>query len=85
MITQASDTSPKIADIQISLLRKSSIARRISVLRSLSQTVILLSRRAIIRANPRLSDQEMRYKIVAHHYGRDLADRLRRYLNKRAL
>ena len=75
---QPLDTNPKMEAIQISLIRKSSIARRISRLRSLSQTVIQLSQRAIMRANPGLSEQELEYKFVAYHYGKELADRLKR-------
>jgi len=84
MITQLSDTDKRVEDLQISLIRKSRIAKRISILRSLSKTVILLSQRAISRANPGLSDQEMyqemRCKLVAYHYGEELADRFRNYL-----
>ena len=76
-----SDTNPKIEEIQISLIRKSSVAKRILLLRSLSQPAIQLSRRAIMRANPDLSEQELKYKIVEHHYGSQLAERLRRYSN----
>jgi len=80
-MSQLSDTNPKIEEIQISLIRKSSVAKRIRLLRSLSQTAIQLSRRAITRANPELSEQELKYKIVEHHYGNELAERLRRYSN----
>ena len=83
MIAKYSDTKPEIEDIQISLIRKSSIAKRISALRSLSQTVVLLSRRAIMRANPDLNERELKSKIVEYQYGRELADRLRRYLKER--
>ena len=83
MLTQSLDTNPKMEAIQIALIRKSSIARRISRLRSLSQTVIQLSQRAIMRANPELSEQELEYKFVTYHYGNELADRLRRHLSKR--
>ena len=83
MIAKYSDTKPEVEDIQISLIRKSSIAKRISALRSLSQTVVLLSRRAIMRANPDLNERELKSKIIEYHYGRELADRLRRYLKER--
>jgi len=79
---QSSDTHPKIEEIQISLIRQSGIAERISRLRSLSQTVIQLSRRAVLRVNPELSEQELKCKFVAYHYGDDLANRLHKYLNR---
>ncbi len=52
MKTQSIDTHPEIEKVQISLIRKASIAKRLSTIQSLSQSVILLSRRAIKRANP---------------------------------
>jgi hypothetical protein len=39
-----------------------------------------LSRRAISRANPQLSEQELYLVIVAHNYGSDIADRLGNYI-----
>jgi len=77
------DTHPKIREKHISLIRQLSVAERISRLRSFSETIIQLSRRAIRRVNPSLSKEELRCKIVAHHYGNDLADRLHKYLNRR--
>ncbi len=73
------DTTPEIEKIQISLIQNTSIAKRISLLRSISQTAIMLSRRAIMRANPELSGAALKCKIVEHHYGRDLSERFRRY------
>ena len=78
------DTNPEIEKIQISLIRKTSIAKRISLLRSISQTAIMLSRRAIMRANPELSEQALKYKIVEHHYGSDLSERFRRYSDSKS-
>ena len=66
-----------------SLIRKSSISNRISRLRSFSQTIIQLSRRAIMRANPGLSENELQCKFVAYHYGNVIADRLKKYINSR--
>jgi hypothetical protein len=83
MITRLSDTDPEIEKIQISLIRKSSTSERISRLRSLSQTVIWLSRRAIKRANQGLSERELQCKFVAYYYGDEMADRLKKYLTNR--
>jgi len=85
MVTQSSDTHPKAERFQIGLIRRASIAERISRTRSLSQTVIRLSRRAILRANPKLTEEEVNLMFVAHHYGDDLADRLREYLKQKVL
>ena len=80
MITQSPDTAPQAEKVQIELIRKSSVSKRISRVRSLSQTVMYLSRRAIQRANPSLSEREVDLAFVEHHYGKDLAERLRLYI-----
>jgi hypothetical protein len=77
------DTSPQLEQVQISLLRRASVARRIASARSLSETVIDLSRRGIRRANPGLGGKELACMIVAHHYGPALGARLRTCLDSR--
>ena len=49
----------------------------------LTATTITLARRAIARANPGLSPQEVDLKFVELHYGKELASRVRRYLEER--
>lgn len=85
MENQLSDTQTKAEEFQISLIRRASVAERLSRTRSLSGTVIQLSRRAILRANPKLSERERNFVFVAHHYGAELAARLREYMNRKAL
>jgi hypothetical protein len=76
MRTQSPDTNPEVEEIQIGLIRESSVAKRISRVRSLSQTAVYLSRRAIQRANPTLSEREVDLAFAANHYGKNLAERL---------
>jgi len=83
MLAQAKDTHPKAEEIQIMLLRQASIAKRVAVMRSLSRTTIQLSRRAIHRANPKYTQLEVNLAFVAYHYGEEMAQRLRRYLERR--
>ncbi len=82
MKTQSIDTHPKAEEMQIQLLRQATVARRLAVMHSLSQTTIQLSRRAIRRANPTYSQLDVNLAFVAHHYGEDLANRLRHYLKQ---
>ena len=82
MITQSLDTSCQAEKVQIALIRKASVAQRISMVRSLSQTTMYLSRRAIQRVNPSLSEQEVSLVFVANHYGEKLAERLRLYMRR---
>jgi len=85
MISQSPDTAPQAEKVQIELIRKASVSRRISKVRSLSQTVMYLSRRAIKRANPFLSEREVDLAFVANHYGQDLAERFRLYTEHKQL
>ena len=85
MITQSPDTHPRMEELQVSLIRSASTARRISSVRSLSESAIRLSRRAIKRANPDLSEKELNLKFVSYHYGENLADLLHEYMEKRSL
>ena len=85
MITQSSDTDPRAERVQIELIRAASASRRFSMVRSLSQTVMTLSRRAIQRANPSWTEREVDLAFVAYHYGEDLAERLGEYLKRKQL
>jgi hypothetical protein len=82
MKNQLSDTNPEIEKIQISLIRELKIFDRISLLNSLSQTVINLSRKAIARANPGLNEKDLNYKFVKYHYGEDIAERLKAHMTE---
>lgn len=85
MITQSPDTHPEAEKVQISLLQKLTPAQKISRVRSLSQSTILLSRRAITRANPDLDEKELNLTIITYHYGEKLANSLREFMDSRAL
>ena len=85
MITQSLDTHPKIEELQIALIRSSSIAKRISIVCSLSESTIQLSRRAIMRANPHVDKKELDLKFISYHYGEKLAGLLREYLKTKSL
>ena len=80
MITQSPDTAFQAERVQIELIRKSSVSKRVSKIRSLSQTTMYLSHRAIQRTNPFLSERELDLAFVANHYGEKLAERLRLYI-----
>lgn len=85
MISQSPDTTPQAEKVQIELIRKASVSRRVSRVRSLSQTTMYLSRRAIRRTNPFLSEREVDLAFVANHYGENLAERLRLYMGHKQL
>lgn len=76
MLTQLSDTHPKVENVQIQLLHKAGLVKRISLLRSLSHTVVCLARNAISRVNHTLSEQEINLIFIANNYGNDIARKL---------
>ncbi len=78
-----SDTSPEAEKVLIELARRATPAENIARVRSLSATVIELSRRAIGQAHPGWTAREVDLKFVELHYGRKLADELREYLKDR--
>lgn len=80
MKTQSTDTRPEAEDILITLLKKASVAKKFSRVRSLSETTLKLSRRAIARANQNLSEEQIDILFVAHHYGNQIAQNLKKYL-----
>ncbi|MCP4679801.1 MAG: hypothetical protein GY854_30780 [Deltaproteobacteria bacterium] len=83
MSTSHTDTHPTAEKVQIDLLRQASPRRRVALVRSLSRTVIELSRRAIRRANPDASEDEVLLIFVSLHYGEDLAAAVRHDLERR--
>ena len=83
MISQSPDTAPKAEKVQIDLIRQADVSRRISKVRSLSQTIIYLSRRSIQRTNPFLSEREVNIASVANQYGEKLAEQLRLYMESK--
>ena len=77
MRTQSPDTSPEAERVQIELLRKAGEARRFALARSMSNTVIQLSRRAIKERFPEMNEEEVGLYFVELNYGKELADRMR--------
>lgn len=71
--------------VQLELLREAGTARRAALARSLSESVITLARAAIARRSPGQSELEVNLRFVDLHYGRELGERVRRYLERRAL
>ena len=82
MKTRSRDTHPDIERVQIDLLRKAGIARRATLMRSISGTVMSLARRAIREANPDASEEELAIIFAEVHYGPELASGLREHFSK---
>ena len=76
-------TDDRAAQKQIELLRAADPARRLARARSLTASVIGLSRQAIRNRHPGASEREVMLRFVEVHYGKYLADEVHRYLVKR--
>lgn len=74
------DTDPRVARVQIELLRRAGPTRRLGSARALSTFVIGLARRALARRHPELSAEELGLRFVALHYGEELAARVQQHL-----
>ena len=81
--TLSRDTHPAAEAVQIRLFREASPARRFEIMRALSTYVVRLARAGIRRANPDLTERELQLLFVEVHYGRELAERLREFLDQR--
>jgi len=74
------DTQPEAEAFQIALFRRASVAKRIRLLRSLSQTTIQLSRRALAETQAVTDRRELQLAFITLNYGAALADRLKDHL-----
>lgn len=79
-----SDTDREAEKEQVRLMRTLGNKGRFKLAASLSATTRMLARRAIRRVNPALSEEEIDILFVRYHYGAELADRLRDFLESRA-
>ena len=83
MRTQSADTDVKTEAALTAMLRKAKPSRKFAQVRSLSLTTLSLSRRAIHRKNKHLQENELLGLFVHYQYGKELADRFRRYMKSR--
>ncbi len=82
--TRPSDTTEDAERVQVDLLRAVPAPRRLQMAFALSATMMGLARRALVRARPSASSEEIDLWFVEVHYGRELADALRLDLRRRA-
>jgi len=80
MKTLTLDTRPEAEKVLISLLRSANTAQKFAKICSLSQTVIQLSKRAIARANPGLSEEQIELRFIALQHGKELAYNVEKFL-----
>jgi hypothetical protein len=78
-----SDTSPEAERVQLEILRKMSVAERMGRVRDWTRMLVHLSREGLARANPGVDKRELDILWVEQQYGRDLAVRLREYVERK--
>ena len=78
-----SDTHPDMLLKQIELLRQAGMLRRSTIMLTMTDDIIRLSRRAIQQLHPDWSELEVKLFWAEVHYGKNLADRVRKYLSDR--
>ncbi len=79
MRTQSLDTHVQTEAALIAMLRKAKPHQKFAQIRSLSQTVLSLSRRAIVRKNAHLKEAELGALFVSCQYGEELGNRFMQY------
>jgi len=80
--SRAADTSPDADRVQLELLRRAGETRRFALCRSLTGSVVALSRRALREQMPGAAERDVLIRWVALNYGETLAEGVRRRLDE---
>ena len=78
----AGDTHPDAERVQVRLFRRAGQFRRSEIASALTHRCIRQARNGIARARPDLSSKERNLFWVEIHYGKELARRVRAYLQR---
>ena len=84
MRTQSPDTTVEAEAALIAMLRKAKPHQKFAQVRSLSGTMLALSRRAISRKHANLPEAELHSLFVRYQYGEELGNRFAQYLKNRS-
>ncbi len=82
--TLSPDTDPETEAVRLAMLRDLPAHRKFAQVRSLTETVLSLSRRAIARKHPDASQDELAVLFIRYQYGDALADEFEHYLKTRS-
>jgi hypothetical protein len=77
------DTHPSAEAVQLDLMRRAGPTRRAALAIRLSSSMIRASRRAVARRHPELDERGVMLRWVELHYGRPIAEALRRHRRPR--
>jgi hypothetical protein len=79
------DTPPAVENIQVNLLREAGAAKRFSITLSLTQRIIALSKQALKKANPGLSDNELKILFIKNSYGISTAEKVKKRMIEKGM
>ncbi len=79
------DTPPEVENVQVNLLRKAGPGKRFSITLSLSQEMIALSKQALKKANPGLSDNKLTILFIKNCYGADTAEKVKKRMIEKGI
>ncbi len=79
------DTPPEVENVQVDLLRKVGAGKRFTITMSLSQKMIALSKQALKKTNPGLSDHELKVLFITNCYGVDTAEKVKKCMIEKGM
>lgn len=80
MAVTITDTEPGAERVQLELLRRATVERRLRLALSLSSSVVALAREGLRRRMPGAPEAEIGLRFVELHYGSEVAAEVRRHL-----
>lgn len=79
------DTPSEVENVQVNLLREAGAGKRFTITMSLSQKMIALSKQALKKANPGLSDNELKILFIKNCYGTGIAEKVKKRMTERGM
>ena len=80
---RSADTHPEAERVQLQLFREATVAKRLALAFSLTRTTMRLAWRSVENDYPEAGDDELKVRFVDRVYGPELAEGLRRDLERR--
>ena len=81
--SKTQDTCPEAEMVLVELIRKQPAAVRLRNACSATQLVVAQCKNALRRRHPDLSDEEVNLRFIEINYGKELADKVRIWAQKR--